>query len=301
VKWFFALNQASAQLDAYVQMAQVAAVTARRHTALEAHCLWDGDDDHPFALWLRKNGVGVWQVRTPFYQALAEIAQKKSDPGVLSMGAGAFLRLEIPALAARNRGDDEFVLYTDCDVMFVGDPAPQLAKLRPRYFAIAPERRAEHRNDVNTGVMLINLRGMARVDEDFHRFTGAKMEYLPANAFGQAAFVAYFRLFSRALIERGAPIPVTQWKGYRLIWGRFYARLPFLDPPLWDALPLELNWKAYWPQSAKAVILHFHGGKPNRPHEVQWQDPVLRPLLNENFEHWSGEWKRVLAQVELDV
>ena len=283
-------------------MVRVAVKTANQRTTLEPQCLWYGDLEHPFIHWLRAQNVTVWPLRTPFYNALAEIADRQNSPYIHWIGADAFLRLEIPALAAREGWRDEFVLYTDCDVMFLRDPVPGLRKLRPKYFAVAPEEHAHYRFIVNSGVMLINLRGMQSVDADFQSYTREHLErcVTAPNTFDQAALISYFRLVTRALVRRGAPVRVQGWKGYRTIWGRFYVRLPFLDPILWDELPLVFNWKAYWPQNEDAVILHFHGPKPNQTREEILREQVLHPMLNSNYEHWQNEWTRVLEAVETD-
>jgi len=52
--------------------------------------------------------------------------------------SGAFLRVELRGLMASSDGATR-VLYTDCDVIFLGEVVPELEANPCEYFAVAPE------------------------------------------------------------------------------------------------------------------------------------------------------------------
>ncbi|MDD2704875.1 MAG: glycosyltransferase family 2 protein [Acidocella sp.] len=150
LKWYFALSAASLKSrdHDWRSLIRAALSSARRHTTLRPHLLWDGPPAHELAQELRRQGVTVIPHRVPFY---AELERHKPEPHWLGIASGAFLRVEIPVLEQ----EDEFVLYTDADVMFLADPSPALRQARPRYFAGCSE--FTFQDGLNSGVLLLNL------------------------------------------------------------------------------------------------------------------------------------------------
>jgi len=312
MKWFFALDQYSRHFDSYAEMAKVAVLTAKRYTTLDPHCLFDGEADHPLPVWMREHDVQVWTIRTPFYEELKFLAQVKDDPDILSFGAGAFLRMEIPHLFEQQGWSDEFALYTDCDVMFLRDPVPALSQLKPQLFAVSPEGNPHDWENMNSGVMLINVPALTDVDEKLHRFAARGIEgftnYRNGQAFDQSVFRHFFRPITRRIIASGGKVGFLQSRGYAKVYGRFWIRLivPF-DRPEWEPLPIEFNWKSYWPEGEeKAFIIHFHGPKPNEkrletsPKSLATHNfPALRELLtqlrNETFYSYCILWQKELG------
>ncbi len=258
MRWFFALNENSPAFWGYANLLQVAVHSARQHTALRPVCIYDGEENALIG-WLRAAGVTVVR-RSTFLGAFTV----EFSP----IARGAYLRLEIPAICREQGWDDEFALYTDCDVMFQGDVAPWLASLRPRFLAAAPENdRADHVH-FNSGVMLINLPAWERE--------------LPALT---ATFLAHRE-------ESLAP-PYDQ----ALLQRHFHGRT--------DALPLELNWKAYWPGAERAALLHFHGPKPahkylvlNRRAPAAIQD-LASPAYLQACHRWDAALLAALASQPL--
>ena len=119
----------------------------------------------------------------------------------------------------------EFVLYTDCDVVFlkpVNWPA-----IRPKLFAAAPEFHADNWNYFNSGVMVLNV---------------------PAMRASYQVFEAHVR----------ARILDGRWPAYDDQWA-----LNEVYKGFWEKLDVRLNWKPYWGYSSAAAILHFHGPKLN--------------------------------------
>lgn len=70
--------------------------------------------------------------------------------------------------------EDEYILYTDCDVMFMDQVTKDLEKLSCRYFAVAPEFDSKDYQLMNTGVMLMNLKNLIAVEEKVQEIFGFK-------------------------------------------------------------------------------------------------------------------------------
>ncbi len=285
MKWFFAVNRASPGFPLYAELIAVAVRSARRHApALEPHLLYDGPDD-PLLDRLTTAGVTLHRVRSFLFDELKEIAEQTDRPLALQIGAGAFLRLEIPSLAERSNWPDEVVLYTDCDVMVVGDPLPELQSRTPEYFAVAPERAGDPLN-MNSGVMLMNLPGLRSQDESFRAHARQHLEHFTHLTWDQEAYRTFY---STRLL------PNLEWD--RRI-GRFSRPL---RRKRWGDLPLALNWRPYWGPNPAASIVHFHGLKPQQSHMIDGPqaEAALQPLRHLATPHYyelCEQWRELLAQ-----
>jgi hypothetical protein len=218
MKWFFALSEASlSNGDLYANCIRVAVISANRNTSLTPFFLYDGGEN-PFVEEMRSLGVNIIHHRTTLYDII--VARKPDDRGFIKIASGAFLRIDIPIIEK----NDEFVLYTDCDVMFLKDP--DLENLKPKYFSVAPQFTRGDYNDMNSGVMLINVPEMRLIHEEFVQHI-KKFRTFELPAYDQSALRAFFK-------------------------GNY------------DRLPETLNWKPYWGKNQDAEIIHFHGPKP--PH-----------------------------------
>lgn len=220
MKWYFSLSEASINRPehGWRDLIRVAVESALRNTSLRPHMIYDGEENS-FIEELRAQGVTVIHRRVSFHDALA-----KRGPGYLAIASGAFLRVEIPEI----EHEDEFVLYTDCDVMFRSNPC---FNLKPTCFAAAPQTsQTDYIRDMNTGVMLMNVPAL-RAD-------------LPR-----------FREFIIENFEAGWP--GCDQENYR----RFYAGR-------WEQLESRFNWKPYWGNNPDAVIVHWHGPKPMVVHKL---------------------------------
>lgn len=151
MKWYTCINEAG--LDLYRDHLRVALGSCRAKTGLDPHIIFDGDPRTlrsalgrtDFTLHPRQSGL------------LPDILRVPEQPGYKHrIAAGAFLRLEI----SRVDPEAEFVLYTDCDVMFGADPG--LEDLRPAEIAAAPEMDRENWSAFNSGVMLFNMEAARR-------------------------------------------------------------------------------------------------------------------------------------------
>lgn len=123
----------------FAEMVKVAVVTGQAHAPhLEPHCLYDGDGDSLLTLWLRSRGVVVHHAVAPIRQRLsaADILTRNAGTGYDPLAArGFYLCLAVPG--AEGARGQEHVLFTDCDVMFMGPV--DLTAVRPAFLAAAAE------------------------------------------------------------------------------------------------------------------------------------------------------------------
>ncbi len=250
-KWYFAVNESGAR-GIYDRLIRAAVRSCRANTGLQPVCLYDGGDI-PLLDWLAAHGVTVIRHRVSIAEAIDRCPVKTGWDA--ETARGAYLRIDLPLVET----EDEFVLYTDTDVLFLSDlgetPKPDL-------FACAPESDAAHWGYVNTGAMVVNVPAMRREHAAFAAFAAANIDRLHqggAGIYDQAAYNAFFA-------------------------GR------------WSRLPLDLNWKPYW-GIARPRIVHFHGPKPMHIDAILRGAHDLPPVLHELVEqdrmasaYWLGCW-----------
>jgi hypothetical protein len=283
MKWIFAFSQGSEA--AYGDLIRVSVATARQNTSLEAFCLYDGDPT-PLTRWISAQGITIVPCRSVFYEDLKELAQRKSNRAVLQIGSGAFLRLELPRIAREQGWNDQFIFYTDCDVMFLKDPEPLLAPLAPRFFCAAPETFRNKPLHMNTGVMWLRLAAIKRETEALIQFTRSHFEQIVDASWDQGALRVYFNPLHRQLWKWRVPDRLS----YAVM-----TRMPF-RPWKWDDLPLQLNWKPYWGENPAASVVHFHGLKPwHRAQNCQTLPFFLQTQWTPAFEYYCAQWDEFLA------
>jgi hypothetical protein len=217
-KWYFSLSEASIERKdhGWRGLTRVAVASALRNTSLQPYMLYDGQESD-FTAELRAMGVTVIFHRVSFYDRLVEIAPTRTAD-YLGIALGVFPRVEIPWLEL----EDDVVLFTDCDVMFLGDLHLEGV---PEFFAAAPQMsQTDYENDMNAGVMVMNVPALRA---DLPRFINFITDHL------------------------GDGWPGCDQENYR----RFYNGR-------WDRLDLTLNWKPYWGDNSAARIVHWHGPKP---------------------------------------
>ncbi|NET17520.1 MAG: hypothetical protein F6K08_34215 [Okeania sp. SIO1H6] len=256
MKWFFAINDAAVRFELYSQMIKVAVYTANHNTSLEPFCIYDGEEND-LTDWLRKNHVKIIFHRTPHYQKLQTIGGDH-----FTIGSGAFLRVEIPQIVATNGIEDEYVLYTDTDIIFLKDVTEDFRDINCEYFAVAPEKDYESRNTMNTGVMYMNTKKLLECHQKFNQFIRGNLRTLCKQAFDQGAHQRFFR-------------------------GK------------WNWLDATLNWKAYWHRNEQAKIIHFHGPKPNQFEFRNTIKPKLIRLTNKFFWQNRKIWRETYNQILL--
>lgn len=279
MKWFFALNDSSTQFENYARMLKVAVYSAQKFTSLEPHFLYDGKENQ-LTEWLRKRNVTIINSRTFLYEKLREMSERDKKQDYLAIGSGAFLRTEIPRLALEKGFENEFVLYTDVDVMFLAEVVGFFEKLKPRYFAVAPESfltdpdpkaaRTDY-SKMNSGVMLMNLKSLLANDVKFKTFMLKKIDVLVKDAWDQTAYKMFYR---------------NLFFGFK-----------------WDKLPPEYNWKPYWGDYSGAKIVHFHGPKPFHKQmlsqvEVPEGAKPLLPWVNSQYFELVERWENFEAEIK---
>ena len=156
MKWYFAVSEASLDRPdhAWRDLIRGAVISALQNTTLTPHMLYDGKVSD-FTSEIEAMGVTVIHHRVSFYDRLE--AHGRQQQGYLPIASGAFLRTEIPLIET----EDELVLYTDIDVLFLSDPT--FREGSPRFFAVAPQTNIGDYQDMNSGVMLINVPAMREV------------------------------------------------------------------------------------------------------------------------------------------
>ncbi len=214
-KWYFAANVAALR-DSFDQI-EVAVQSARLRTSLLPVCLVDATGDLATVAdrlhWLEAAGVRLVRHSAALFAIVR--AHFGADADIFS---GHWLRCDIPLIET----EDEFVLYTDIDVMFRRDVAK--VKVRPRLLACAPEFDRKDLGYFNSGVMVMNL---------------------PALRARRPDLIAHLR-------ER-----LTNMRPYD-----DQGALNATFRHEWDRLPDSWNWKPYWGMNDDAAIVHFHGPKP---------------------------------------
>jgi len=156
MKWYFACNQQSKE---YKPLIKAAVISAIKNTTLEPCFIYDGTSDD-LTEWLEEKGVKIIYHKSNLYPILA----KKYKDNELKISSGAYLRCDIPMLEK----DEDYVLYTDCDVIFLKDV--QNFDIKPEYFCCAPEVDIENTKIFNTGVMYMNIKNLRKTYKGFCRF-----------------------------------------------------------------------------------------------------------------------------------
>jgi lipopolysaccharide biosynthesis glycosyltransferase len=218
MKWFFGFSKDTDWYNNYVRYIKCAVNSCRATTTLEPYFIYHGKPDQ-LTIWLENHGVVVLYTKLSFYDFIKAQDNAKLNHNV---AVGAYLRTEIPMLMKNNNLTDEYVLYTDCDVMFLKNF--DLSNIKPEYFACASEMNIQDNISFNTGVMLMNIKNLHSTFPTFLTFIKSDNNILTLPAFDQGQYQQFY-------------------KGKHTILNPIY------------------NWKPYWGINDDARILHFHGIK----------------------------------------
>ena len=259
--WFFALTEDSTAFRQYADMLKVAVWTARRHTSLVPHLIYDGSEND-FTAWLKNQDVQIVQHRSLFREALADLGQAKGNPHFAAALSGPFSRVELPEMMV-HLGGAERVLYTDCDVIFTADVVPELESNPCDYFAVAPESVQHDYLNMNTGVMLMNTHRLRESLPQFCEYIAHNLAALEQESWDEAAYRWFYR---------------------------------DQDGPLWNKLRPELNWKPYWGENPEAKIIHLHGPKPYQRDHIEQTWPELKPYTGGAYQAVVERWLQLLQE-----
>jgi hypothetical protein len=261
MQWFFALTEDSTAFRQYAEMIMVAVHTAKKFTSLEPHCIYDGGENE-FTEWLTRHDVRIVRHRSFVREQLEELGRRKGNPHLAAALSGAFSRVELPELLEQLGGADR-VLYTDCDVIFLGEVVPELEANRCEYFAVAPESARDDYLNMNTGVMLMNTARLRQSLPEFREYISQNLAELERESWDEAAYRWFYR---------------------------------DSNGPLWDRLRPELNWKPYWGENAQAKIVHFHGPKPYQRDHIESHWPELKALTGGAYPALVEQWSALLEE-----
>ena len=230
MQWYFCFNDRVS--DYFEDMIKACVISARQNTTLSMNCLYDGKENL-LTRWLQAAGVNV--INTEIYfagdLASADTLLKNGGNGYDPHAArGFYLPMQIPRAAP----DQEFVLFTDVDVVFLSDV--KLDNCRPSILAACGEvadmqsfSRSSVTTHFNSGVMVLNLPELRRREN----------EVLAVLRGGN-----FFR------DPRNPGSTYDQWA------------LNEAFGTEWQRLEDKYNWRAYWGADNQAAIVHFHGPKP---------------------------------------
>ena len=261
MQWFFALTEDSTAFRQYAEMIMVAVHTAKKFTTLEPNCIYDGAENE-FTKWLTKHEVRIIRHKSFLREQLEELGRQKGNPHFAAALSGAFSRVELPELVERPSGAGR-VLYTDCDVIFLGEVVPELEANPCEYFAVAPESVQDDYVNMNTGVMLMNTERLRKSLPKFREYISQNLAALERESWDEAAYRWFYR---------------------------------DSNGPLWDRLRPELNWKPYWGENAQAKIIHFHGPKPFQREHIESHWPELKALTGGAYPALVEQWSALLEE-----
>jgi len=216
MRWFFAIDEAGSEGLTGAD-AKLAVQTALTLGELEPVLIYHGKPN-AFTTWMERHNVRVINISLSF---ITTIRTAESAGTYKAHSIGHWLRVMVPIVEEA----EEFVLYTDCDVIFLNKV--NWNTIRPRVFSAAPEFKKDNWNFFNAGVMVINVAAMR---DSYIEFEGHIKR-----AIGSGNHYHYDD--EKALNE-------------------FYRGQ-------WERLSPKFNWKPYWGFEGTAVIIHFHGPKLN--------------------------------------
>lgn len=218
MKLFLATNSLTAKTN-NIKMLEVACKSAVQNTNFDVYVIFDGKKEE---LNLPKE-ITIIEHRHRCYDTFLN-SKKNKEHNCMAVASGTFLRTEIPFICQEHGFTDEYVLYTDYDVLFQKGDYTSLNELKPPYFAAAPEGNPNDWSYINAGIMLINVQHFLEQDSNIVNYINNEFDNL--------------HVWDQTMYNN-------------LYTGRI------------TRLPLEYNWKTYWGINESAKIIHFHGAKPS--------------------------------------
>ena len=259
MKWFMTTNESSLGNKSFFKLLQVAVVSAQKNTRLIPHLVYDGTEKPRELKWLKDRGVTIVPFHSPLREPIAEFVRQSAASDLVDVRTGAYLKTEIPEAIKQYGLNDKYVLYTDCDVVFVKDF--DLRKAEPRFLSAFGQKEGGRTRfhfggwiHYNTGVMLFNVDAM-------HEETGRFRDFVLENG-------------------RGIRRPNSQFWHKNLFLSDQVAVNLFYRRMI-DWLQELYNWNPLRGINKKAVVIHFNGLKWS-----QWEDFLesrLTPPRMEKF------------------
>ena len=228
-------------------MYTVAVLSAKKtNPNIKPFLILDGEMDDNLEK-LEKLGVTIIKHQSLFYDSLLEHYKTNT------IAFGAFLRIDIPKICEKLGIVDEYVLYTDNDVLFKDDIST-LFKLKPNYFMVSGEfSKSFTTSSINTGVMWINWYNMNKCYDEFVSFIKSNLSRF--EVYDQDAIKIFFN-----------------------------GKIEYLD--------FNYNYKPYWGYSDGIKILHFHGPKPTFS-DVDYTNFPFKDLITPYYRDMVREFNEI--------
>lgn len=235
----------------YIKMYKVAVFTAKQtNPNIKPVLILDGDEDDHIRE-LENLGVQIFKHTSSFFNSLKEHYKDNTT------AFGAFLRVDIPLICSELSIEDDYVLYTDNDVMFISDVSGLIEFKSNLIMCCGEFTKQSNFHGMNSGVMWMNWKLLLNFQEDFVNFI--KQNLHKFQVYDQDAYKQYFR-----------------------------EKLTLLN--------YEFNYKPYWGHHDDIKILHFHGPKPTQTEKElesfpfkQLITPYFREMcqiFNENYDKY---------------
>ncbi|WP_284946706.1 glycosyltransferase [Acidisoma cladoniae] len=231
LKWYFCFNEAATAW--FADMIKAAVTSARLNTDLAPHCIYDGGPS-PMIDWLKDNAVTIHYTKVPFRARLfdQDVIDRNKGTGYSPVSASGYY---LPLQIAEVETHDQYVLFTDCDIMFL--KSVDYSNFKPEIIGAVAEvanlsaPTPSHVQDAfNSGVLVINVPELRRRTPELHQALEESGYY----NFGNTG----------ATYDQGL--------------------LNMVFKSIWTPLPTELNWRVFYGHNPDANIVHWHGPKP--PH-----------------------------------
>lgn len=153
MRWIFCTTEKSIENETgFNDLIKVAVITAQKYTKLQPTMIYYGESfDLPLIKWLQDRGVTILKA---FPEIGFELLTLEESAARFDRGVGSLLKLEIHRVLNDEHLPEDYVLYTDCDVMFT--PNFKLPRVKPKLLAGTPEYIKDDWGHIDTGVMLLN-------------------------------------------------------------------------------------------------------------------------------------------------
>lgn len=245
MKLFIATNEYTYNTD-NIKLLNVAVKSALDNTPFDVHVIFDGDVK--LLSYLSRDVKIINHKHRCF-----DVFNKRND---IAISSGTFLRTEIPFICKNLGYTDNYIFYTDYDVLFLKGSYSDLLSLTPTFFAAAPEGNMHDWSYINAGVMLMNINHFYEKDEEIIKEINENF-----NTYDVYDQTMYNKLYKNKF----------------------------------NKLPLEYNWKTYWGINESAKIIHFHGAKPLMI-EPEWRAKLsiiksLRERNPKSFKYYEKIWE----------
>lgn len=266
IKWFSYLNDNPKMIDQYFEHYKVAIATQKLNSKdLKPYLIYDGADSKILD-FCDKSEIEVIQ-KTPRIAENVKSYYSIHQPDQVFDALACFLKPEVPLIVKEIlRSDDEYVLLTDTDVLFLNDLSDIKTK-KVEFVGMSSEFDI-NLSDTNAGVMWYNVQNMYRDFSEFENFI--VNNFSKFKVFDQDAF----KIFYNNRIEK---LPIEY--NYK---------------PYWNfTKPID-----------QIKIIHFHGLKPWQYMDVLLQkndNKILKNLLSPFFIEMYGYYNSIKSLIDKNI